>query len=82
MGASKELFMDIRYRVELDEEQLKQIPKEVRDGLTFTRIEAVNFKDEYKKCPTWVALNNELKEVIQKREEVETQIRIDKRLGI
>lgn len=75
MGKSKELFMDIRINADMSEKVYRDIPDELKDEMKIKRIEAVNFKEIYKKNSVWKEYNKQLSEVIKKRSKIEDEIR-------
>jgi len=79
MGASKELFMEVRLRAEMSEETFTQIPEHLRDEMKIKSIEAANFKEVYKKDKIWRDLNKEMVEVLKDKAEREAQIRVANR---
>lgn len=86
MGASKQLFMDIRIQAETDLEQWESLPNEYKERFSIKRIEVDKIngkpaKDVYKTCDTWKAIQEELKDVMQRRTEREEQIRTELKFG-
>ena len=79
MGASKQLFMDVRIRCEMSEDVFSEIPEHLRDEMKIKSIEAANFKDLYKADKHWVASNIDVSDCMKKRAEHEARIRIENR---
>jgi lipopolysaccharide biosynthesis regulator YciM len=77
MGASKDLFMEVRLRAEMSEETFSAIPEHLRDEMKIKSIEAANFKDIYKKDKHWVASNIDVGDCMKRRGEHEARIRIE-----
>ncbi len=80
MGASKDLFMEIRIQAETSEEQWNALSDEVKEVFNMKRIEVdkiqgVEAKEVYRKDPRWKAANSDLSDVIKRRQEIEEQIR-------
>ena len=79
MGASKELFMEVRLRAEMSEETFTQIPEHLRDEMKIKSIEAANFREVYKKDKVWSKLQKEMVAALEARAEREAQIRVANR---
>ena len=79
MGASKDLFMEVRLRAEMSEETFSAIPEHLRDEMKIKSIEAVNFKEVYKKCEQWRKFNTLVRDAMEARSEWEARIRIENR---
>ena len=79
MGASKDLFMEVRLRAEMSEETFTQIPEHLRDEMKIKSIEAANFKEIYKKDEQWRKFNKLVGESIQARADWEAKIRLANR---
>ena len=79
MGASKDLFMEVRLRAEMSEETFTQIPEHLRDKMKIKSIEAANFKEVYKKDKTWSLLQKEMIKALEARAQREAQIRVESR---
>lgn len=79
MGASKNLFMEVRLRAEMSEETFTQIPEHLRDEMKIKSIEAANFKDVYKKDKAWSLLQKEMIKALEARAQREAQIRVESR---
>ncbi len=79
MGASKDLFMDVRIQAETSEELWDSLPNEFKEVFNIKRIEAVNFKEHYRKDKKWNELHKEMVDAIKARTEREEQIRTDLR---
>ncbi len=84
MGASKDLFMEIRIQAETSEDQWNALSDEVKEVFNMKRIEVdkiqgVEAKEVYRKDPRWKAANSELSDVIKHRQEIEEQIRTNLR---
>ena len=77
MGASKQLFMEVRLRAEMSEETFTQIPEHLRDEMKIKSIEAANFKEIYKKDDIWKCLQDEMVDAFKKRQKREAEIRIE-----
>ena len=65
MGASKDLFMEVRLRAEMSEETFTQIPEHLRDEMKIKSIEAANFKEVYKKDKAWSLLQKEMIKLVE-----------------
>ena len=76
MGASKDLFMEVRLRAEMSEEIFMDIPEHLRDEMKIKSVEASNFKDIYKKDEHWKKYNGLISEAIQARSDREAEIRV------
>ena len=79
MSASKDLFMDVRLRAEMSEETFSAIPEHLRDEMKIKSIEAVNFKEVYRKDEQWRKFNTLVGDAMQARSEWEARIRIENR---
>jgi len=79
MGASKQLFMDVRIRCEMSEETFSEIPEHLKDEMKIKSIEAVNFKEVYRKDEQWRKFNTLVGDAMQARSEWEAKIRIANR---
>lgn len=84
MIRTKDKFMDIRIQAETDEEHWKYLPDKYKElftvkRITVDKINGVDAKEVYKKCPTWKSLHDEMIEAIKKRTEREEQIRVENR---
>ena len=79
MSASKDLFMDVRLRAEMSEETFSAIPEHLRDEMKIKSIEAVNFKEVYRKDEQWRKFNTLVGDAMQARSEWEAKIRIENR---
>tara|TARA_R110000824_G_scaffold38477_8_gene117504 strand:- start:2475 stop:2714 length:240 start_codon:yes stop_codon:yes gene_type:complete len=79
MGASKDLFMEVRLRAEMSEETFTQIPEHLRDEMKIKSIEAANFKEVYKKDKAWSLLQKEMIKALEARAQREAQIRVESR---
>jgi len=82
MSASKDLFMEIRVRAEMDEDTFRRIPEEVREQMRITRIEASNFREIYRNDPDWKELNKSLRTAIDERAQREAEIRLESRKDV
>lgn len=81
MGASKDLFMEIRIQAEMDEETYNQIPNEMRDKFKIKRIEATNFREHYEADKIWRQLHSEMVEKLKERQIREEEIRNELRFN-
>ena len=79
MGLSKIDFMDVRIRAEMDEHIYSQIPEHLRDEMKIKSIEAVNFKEVYRKDEQWRKFNTLVGDAMEARSEWEAKIRIENR---
>jgi uncharacterized Fe-S center protein len=79
MGASKDLFMEVRLRAEMSEETFSAIPEHLRDEMKIKSIEAVNFKEVYRKDEQWRKFNTLVGDAMEARSEWEARIRIENR---
>ena len=75
MGASKELFMEIRIKAEMDEQTYQDIPDHLKESMQIKAIERINLKDVYRKNDKWKEANKKLAESIQERQEIQDEIR-------
>ena len=75
MGASSELFLEVRIRAEMDEGTYQAIPKHLQDEMTIKSISDVGYKEEYKKSAVWKAINKELSHIIKEKTRLEEAIR-------
>ncbi len=76
MGASKDLFMEVRLRAEMSEETFSAIPEHLRDEMKIKSIEAANFKELYNADPVWKCLQDEMVEALKNRQQREAEIRV------
>ena len=79
MGASKDLFMEVRLRAEMSEETFSAIPEHLRDEMKIKSIEAANFKEVYRKDEQWRKFNTLVGDAMEARSEWEAKIRIENR---
>ena len=79
MGASKDLFMEVRLRAEMSEETFSAIPEHLRDEMKIKSIEAANFKEVYRKDEQWRKFNTLVGDAMEARSEWEARIRIENR---
>ena len=77
MGRTKDEFMEVRIRAEMDERVYSEIPEHLRDEMKIKSIEAANFKEIYKKDKHWIASNIDVGDCMKRRGEIEAQIRIE-----
>jgi len=75
MEGAKEMFMEIRIKAEMSEDTFRKIPSEVKEEMKIKSIEALNFREIYKKDALWKTNNKELSEAIQRRSKREDIIR-------
>jgi len=75
MEGAKEMFMEIRIKAEMSEDTFRKIPNEVKEEMKIKSIEALNFREIYKKDALWKTHNKELSEAIQRRSKREDVIR-------
>jgi len=87
MGASKDLFMEIRIQAETSEEHWESLPNEYKERFEVKRVEVVKINGEdakmvYKKDPLWNFLHDEMVDSIkartQREEEIRTNLRNEK----
>jgi len=82
MGQSKEQFMEVRIRAEMNEEVLKEIPQHLRDEMDLKAVEVVNFKEHYRADAEWKLLNKQFIDTLKARqareEEIRTNLRAEK----
>ena len=79
MGRTKDDFMDVRIRAEMDENVYSQIPEHLRDEMKIKSIEAANFKEVYRKDEQWRKFNTLVGDAMEARSEWEARIRIENR---
>lgn len=77
MGASKELHMTIQ--ATMDEQTYCDIPDHLKDQMKIKSIEAENFKEDYKRCPTWKELNKQVIDAVKARAKRQDEIRVEVR---
>jgi len=77
MGKTKDIYLDVQITAQMDDELYNSIPEEYRERFTIKRIESYNYKPEYKKCPIWQGINDDLIEAAKKRAEREAEIRAE-----
>lgn len=56
-------------------ETYEGIAEHLRDQMKIKKIDAVNWRDEYRKDPVWKCLHDEFIEALQKRNEREAELR-------
>ena len=76
MGASKQLFMDVRIIAEMQEDIYTQIPEHLRDEMKVKTIDIPDAKELYRKDETWKDANKKVRESLDARAEIEARIRI------
>jgi len=76
MGASKQLFMDVRIVAEMQEGIYTQIPEHLRDEMKVKTIDIPDAKELYRKDETWIEANKKVRESLDARAEIEARIRI------
>ena len=76
MGASKQLFMDVRIVAEMQEDIYTQIPEQLRDEMKVKTIDIPDAKELYRKDETWKDANKKVRESLDARAEIEARIRI------
>ena len=76
MGASKQLFMDVRIVAEMQEDIYTQIPEHLRDEMKVKTIDIPDAKELYRKDETWKEANKKVRESLDARAEIEARIRI------
>jgi serine kinase of HPr protein (carbohydrate metabolism regulator) len=77
MGRTKDEFMNVRIRAEMDERVYLQIPEHLRDEMVYKGASAVNLRELYKADKHWVASNIDVGDCMKKRSEHEARIRIE-----
>lgn len=76
MGASKQLFMDVRIVAEMQEDIYTQIPEHLRDEMKVKTIDIPDAKELYRKDENWKDANKKVRESLDARAEIEARIRI------
>lgn len=76
MGASKQLFMDVRIVAEMQEDVYTQIPEHLRDEMKLKTIDIPDAKELYRKDENWIEANKKVRESLDARAEIEARIRI------
>tara|TARA_R110000823_G_scaffold269380_1_gene389159 strand:+ start:436 stop:675 length:240 start_codon:yes stop_codon:yes gene_type:complete len=79
MGRTKDDFMNVRIRAEMDEHIYSQIPEILKDEMKIKSIEAANFKEVYRKDEQWRKFNTLVGDAMEARSEWEAKIRIENR---
>lgn len=74
---SKDLFMEVRIKAEMDEETFNDIPITVRDRMKIKAIEAANFEQYYKADMEWKKRHEQVVEAIKHQREREDEIRVE-----
>lgn len=81
MGATKQLFEDLRANISVPAE-VYQLLKESEWDVEFKRFESEQLKELYKKDKEWVDANKTLIEAIQYREEIQSRIRVNNQIEL
>ena len=77
MGRTKDLYADLMARVEIPETLYKQL-KEEHEEIVFRSWTSENLKKEYAKNTEWKEATKTIKEAIDYRNEIESEIRVEK----
>lgn len=75
----KEQFFEVRAKIEVAEEDYKRI-KELGIELDFKGYYCPALKDFYKENPEWLAYTQTIREAFEERQEIESEIRVQKNL--
>jgi len=73
MGRTKDLQIEIQ--ATMSAETYEGIAEHLRDQMKIKKIDAVNWRDEYKKSDKWKRLHAEFIAALQERQDCEAEIR-------